>query len=235
MRTHSNADNRKLGDTVLGLDAGSANFPDHRLQRRGCLGEFVLGKGEGNIGGPLGPRALDDHVDHHVCRGEGGEDACGGAGLVRNMTDGDLRLILFDAHPAHHDGFHALGFFFHNGSWVMVETGAHLKDDSELFGKLHGTALHDLGAARGHLQHFVVGDLVDFGGVLHHARVARVDAVDVGENLAEVRLDGGSDGDRRQIRAAAAEGGDAAVGRLALKPGDDDDVAAAQRLKDAFW
>ena len=76
---------------------------------------------------------------------------------------------------------------------------------------------------------------MDFGGVLHHAGIAGIDPVDVGKNLAEVRLDGGSDGDGRQIRAAATEGGDAAVGRLALKPGDDNDVATAQRLEDALW
>ena len=47
----------------------------------------------------------------------------------------------------------------------------------------------------------------------HHVRVGREHPGDVGVDLARVRLQRGGDGDRRGVRAAAAEGGDVALRR----------------------
>ena len=60
------------------------------------------------------------------------------------------------------------------------------------------------------------------------ARVGRVDAVDVGVDLAFVGGQRRGQRDARRIGAAAAEGGDVAVGIHALEAGDDDDRARRQ-------
>jgi hypothetical protein len=52
------------------------------------------------------------------------------------------------------------------------------------------------------------------------ARIGRIDAVDIGIDVAAVGLQGRRNGDRARVRAAAAEGRDAVVGRDALEAGD---------------
>ena len=79
--------------------------------------------------------------------GQRGKEASGASRLVGDMGDGDLGLVAFDADAAHDDLFHSCGFFFHDGSWVVVEAAAHLEDHSEFLGELDRTGLHDLGAA----------------------------------------------------------------------------------------
>ena len=59
----------------------------------------------------------------------------------------------------------------------------------------------------------------------HDARIGRVDAVDVGVDLALVGLERGGERDAGRVGAAAAERRDVAVGVDALEAGDDDDRA----------
>ena len=68
----------------------------------------------------------------------------------------------------------------------------------------------------------------------HDARVGRVDAVDVGVDLALVGLERGGKRDARRIGTAAAERGDVAVGIHALEAGDDDD-RCRRRDRGACW
>ncbi len=234
VRAHSDADNGELCDAVLGMECAGADFFDDGLEGGLGLWKFVFGQGEGDVCGALNADILDDHVDDHSRRGQRRKNAGGRSGLVGDMGDGDFGLVFFNAHAPYHDGFHAFGFFFHNGSWVVVKAGAHLEGDAEFFREFHRAALHDLGAAGGHFEHFVVGYFLDFGGVFDNPRIAGVDAVDIGENLAEVRLDGGGDGNGGEVGPAAAEGGDGPLGGFALKPGDDDDVAFFESFEHAF-
>ncbi|MNW55050.1 hypothetical protein D3C74_326870 [compost metagenome] len=92
----------------------------------------------------------------------------------------------------------------------------------------------DLGPARRHVEHLLVGDAVDLAGRRHDARVRGEHAVDVGVDLAHVGAQAGRERDRRGVRAAATEGRHV-VGALrdALEPGDDRDRALLDRLADA--
>src|SRR5690606_34076894 len=98
-----------------------------------------------------------------------------------------------------------------------------------LLRELDGAQLHDLGARPGELHEFVVGDFLQLPGGGDDARVGGVDAVHIGEDLAEIRLEGGGEGDGGKVGPAAAEGGDLALGGLALEAGDDDDVAGVEQ------
>ena len=83
-----------------------------------------------------------------------------------------------------------------------------------------------------HLEHLLVADRVQLARVRHDARVGRVDAVDVGVDLAGLRAERRGERDGRRVRAAAAERRDVEVGRDALEAGDEDDPLRVERLVD---
>ena len=122
------------------------------------------------------------------------------------------------------------GFFFHEGSWVVVHAVAHFKAHTEFLGKLDRAALHYLAAAAGHFEHLIVADLGDLGGDLHDAWVAGVDTIHVGKNLAQVGFHSGSHGDGGEVAAATAQRGDVAIGGLALEACDDHYMAIIKHL-----
>ena len=150
-------------------------------------------------------------------------------GLSGTADERDFGLVLVERDAANDDVFHAFGFFFHNGSWVVVQAGADFKHDAKFFGKFHRARLHHLGAEAGEFEHFVVGNFRKLPRARHDARIGGVNAIHVRVNLAKVRLQRGGQRNGRQIRTAAAQRGDLAVLRLALKTGDDDDVARIEQ------
>jgi len=77
------------------------------------------------------------------------------------------------------------------GAGRVVEARAAVDDHAVVAGELDGAHLQDAGAARGHLEHLLVGDAVELARVRDDARVGGVDAVDVGVDLAYVGADAG--------------------------------------------
>ena len=99
---------------------------------------------------------------------------------------------------------------------------------------LDAPQMEHLGTARGELEHLVVGDAVDLVRGADDARVGGEDAVDIGVDLADVRLERCGEGHGRRVGATTTERGDL-LGPLAhaLEAGDDDDVLLAEGLGDA--
>mgnify|MGYP003290489520 CR=1 FL=1 len=60
---------------------------------------------------------------------------------------------------------------------------------------LHRAQVQDLGPARRHLEHLVIGNLTNFFRVENDARIACEHAIDVGENLAGIGVEGAGEGD----------------------------------------
>ena len=87
----------------------------------------------------------------------------------------------------------------------IVEGRAHERLDLVHHGELDRAHLQHLGAERSHLQHFLEGDAVEPARLGHDARIGRIDAVDVGVDVAAVGADGGRDRHRARVRAAAAQ------------------------------
>ena len=86
--------------------------------------------------------------------------------------------------------------------------------------------LHDLGAERSKLEHFLVRDLVHAVRLRHHARVGGIDAVHVGVDVATLGADCGRDRHGRGVGAAPAKRGDTAGFLMrALEARDDRDLA----------
>ena len=146
----------------------------------------------------------------------------------------------------------------HLGNVGLVRYRAHLlaylhlapsRDDCPRFvvergsdADLHRVRLADLDRARMHdpsargrqLEHLVVVDRRDHARVGDDARVGRVHARDVGEDLAAVGADRHGERDRRGVGAAATERRDVHVLGRALEAGDHHDVAAFELIEHAL-
>ena len=229
---HADADNTEFGDAILLADPARSDLFGYAIEEIADLFEFVTVHCEGDVGAAAGGNVLDDHVDHDVGVGQCREEACGASWFVGDLADGDLGLIALDADAAHDDLFHSCGFFFHDGSWVVVKATADLEGHSKFLGEFDRTGLHHLGAAAGHLEHLVVGDRLDLSCRRDDAWVAGVDAVHISEDLAGIGIHGRSKSDGGEIRSTTSEGGDGPIAGLSLKSCDDDDLTLGEVLLD---
>ena len=85
-----------------------------------------------------------------------------------------------------------------------------------------------------HLEHFLEGHGVEPARFRNDAGIGRVDAVDVGVDLALVGGERRRERHARGVGAAAAERRDVAVGVHALEPGDDHDRRRRSRSRRMF-
>ena len=178
--------------------------------------------------------ALNNHVDHDVTAGDGGENPSGDARLIAHVVHRKLGLVTIQAHTADDHVFHVWRLLLRNCSLIGFKTRADLELHAEFFRKLDGARLHHLRASAGHLQQFIVSDLVQFFCIGHDSRVASENPVDVGKYLAGIGVERAGQRNRCQIRAATAECGRFAFGRLSLKPGHNDDVILSQKFLNLF-
>src|SRR5439155_18666149 len=158
------------------------------------------------------------------------EDVGRDAGPVRHAQHGQLRLVAVVGDAGDRYLLHG-GILLHDPRPLrLVEGGADVDRDTIALGELDRADLQDLRPEARELEHLVVGDARQLPRLRDDARVARVDAVDVGIDLADVRLERGGEGDGARIRAAATERGYAPLPVHALKAGDDGDRAGADRF-----
>ena len=213
----------------------------------GHAGALVVGRGhrEGEVGGRAVRRdVLHDHVDVDAGVGQRPEDRGGDTGLVLHATDRDLRFVLRKGDAGDNLLFHDFTLVADKRSgrrlaWVDVfgldEARAH--EDAHIMhhAELDRAHLHDLGAERGQLQHFLKGNFVHAVRGFHHARIGGVDAVDVGVDVAALGADRGGNRHGRGIRTAAAERGDTAGFLMdALEAGDDRNLLQFVEALDQF-
>src|ERR1700677_2172015 len=237
MAAHADTDDGELADLLIGNHLVKTDLGFEPVDDFAGLEQIGFINGKAQVGGGLAGTVadvLDNHV--HVDGGiaDGLEDAGGDAGLVRHGNEGDLGLVFIECDAADDDVFHVFGFFFHNGSWVVVQAGTNFKDDAEFFGELDGAGLHDFGAEAGEFEHLVIRNFIELARVGDDAGVGGVNAINVRVNLAKVSLERGGKGDRGEVGAAAAKSGNVAGRSLALKTGNDDDIAGVKQGVDLF-
>ena len=175
---------------------------------------------------------LDDHVDADVLLGDGAEDLRAHTGAVLDPHEVHARLVLVVRHAGDDDVFERLVLPLHPGAWSVGERAADVDRHAILHGNLHASDLKHLRAERRELEHLFVRDAINLPGRRADVRIGRVDAVDVGVDLAHPGAYGGSDGYGGRVGAAAPEGRDVAVVVDPLEPGDDGDLAVVHRLED---
>jgi hypothetical protein len=82
-------------------------------------------------------------------------------------------------------------------------------------------------------QHVLEGDLVEPPRLGNHARVGRIDAIDIGVDIAAVGMDGGGNCHGRSVGTATPQRGDSIGLRIdALEAGDDRDLFAVPESVD---
>ena len=91
---------------------------------------------------------------------------------------------------------------------MSVEARQHLHAHPVVHRHLDRARLQHLGALRRHLEHLLVGDLIELARLRNDARVGGVDAVDIGEDVAAIGFERRRQRHRRGVRAAAAQRGD---------------------------
>ena len=169
----------------------------------------------------------------------GPKNARGNAGLVGNVEDCDLCLVLGIGDTAHNLLFHNLILVCHDRADVFqavepdgvhlvgrYETRQHPQPHAMHHGQLDRARLQNLRPQRCHFEHLFIGDLGQPVRLLHDARVSCVDAVDIGVDIADVGTNGDGDGDRAGVRTAPPQCRHPAGLRLdALEPGNDRDLA----------
>ena len=187
---------------------------------------------------------LDDHVDVDAGVRQRPEDARRDARLVVDLEKRHLGLVLGVGDAANDLLFHDLILVANDGSDIFDivrpeglhgvgrnEAREHARLDLVDHRQLDRARLQNLGPERRHFQHFFIRNLGEPPRLRNDARVGRIDAVDVGIDVADVGFERDRNRDGAGIRAAAAERRDAVVLRLdALKAGDDGDLAAVDAL-----
>lgn len=136
----------------------------------------------------------------YVFLGQQGEDLKGDTGLVGQAHHGQTGHVFILCHTADVHFFHGFCNLLDFGAGLSGKAGEHLQLDAVALGHLHAAVVEHLGAQGGQLQHFIVRDLVQLGRALHAAGIGSEDAVHVGIDLAQIRVEHGRQGHRRSIR-----------------------------------
>ena len=230
LRGHAQPDHGNLRHILVVGVALGAEFLDGLVDGPQRAGQIVAEDGEGEIGAPVGRLVLHDHVQGDVLGRHFGEDAQRGAGPVGNAQDRDAGLV-FGHRRAADRHVRRLRLAHDHRARVVAEAAADVDGHVELLGELDRAVVHHARPRRGQLEHLVVADLLDLPGLGHNAGIGRIDAVDVGVDLAGIGMEHCRQGHRRRVAAAAAQGGD--VVRLvdALKARRNHDVPLSSALR----
>ena len=176
----------------------------------GASGRVALGAGEDHVLLAVAAGGLQDDVHVDLLLGQHPEDLKAHARLVgdvQDRNDGDVGVFgdTLDQHT-----FHIFCNLLDHSAGHRVQAGEHLQLHIVFLGQLqlYAAVVQHLGAQARQLEHLVKGDLGQLAGVAHLAGVGGVDAFHIGVDLAPVGVQGGRDGHRAGVRAAAPQGGD---------------------------
>ena len=143
-----------------------------------------------------------------------------GPKIAAATAQGDLGLVAVIGNAADDLVFHDLVLIYHQSTWLVFKAGKHLHPDPMVHRQLDRAGLQHLGTQRRHLQHLFIRDSGQFLGARYDARVARVNAIDIGEDIAAIRLQSSRQRHSRRVGAAAAQCGNPPGLADALETGD---------------
>ena len=187
-----------------------------------------LGHGKSQIRGAVFAGILYYHVDDDVRVRNGAENLRRQARLIGHADQGDFGFILVEATPETNTSFMLSSSLTSQVPSASAKRRAHMHRHGEIFGKLHGANLQDLGSGARQLDHLVVGNPRQLSRLRTDSRISRKNTFDIGVNLARLGVEKRRQRHRAGVRAAAPESGNIVIFIDALKAGDDDDLARVQ-------
>ena len=236
---HPHAHHRNLGDLGVSRQLAVTDACARIFEQCAGAVEVSLRHGEGHVGiGVFAADILDNHVDVDVGSRQGPEDRGNSAGAVGHSGQDNLGFVLVGGDAGDQLAFHVQSFqFFVRDNHrtrqrirrrrIFVDKGReHLHPHLFLHSKAHRARLQHLGANAGQFQHLFIGHVLELAGLGHDARVGGIDAIDIGIDIATVRLEPGRHRHRAGVRATTAQRRDPAIIAHALKSGDHRDLAA---------
>ena len=187
--------------------------------------EILARYGEGYVCDPVAAGGLNDHVHHYPGFAQRAEDARGRTRAILHVAQCYPCLILVKSDARNEHGFHHVILLGDQRAGIIRKRGAHADRDIVFFCKFNGTYLQDLGAHRGKLQHLIIADPVDFMGVFAHARIGRIDPVDIRIDVTDGTVaQGGGNGHGGCVGTSPPKRGEAHVAGHSLEAGYDKDV-----------
>ena len=207
MALHTGAHDGDLGAALVHGDVTAADAAGGILQRGDSALSIAQRDGEAHILHTVTAGGLQNDIHVDIFLRQQAENLKGhtrhiGNILHRQNSNVGVLCDTLDEHTFH------FGLLLNNGAGHRIDAGDNLQLDIVLFGQLNTAVVQHLRTQRGQLQHFIEGDFLQLGGLGDLARVSRVDALHIGENLAAVGVQGGSQCHGGGIAAAAAQRGD---------------------------
>ena len=238
MAAHADTDDADLGDVGVFQHLGMTQLILDRGQSGARARQVGLAQREGHVGRAVGRDVLHDHVDIDVVVGEPAENRGRDPRPVRDAAQGDLGLIAGVRDAGDNFFFHDLVLIHHQRAGqvlaqyigIVLKAAEHLNAHAFVHRQFDTAGLQHFRTDRGQLQHFLIGDLPQFAGFRHDPRVRRIDAIDIGIDVAAIRLQRRRQRHGRGIRPAAAECRDPIVRGQTLKARDDGDLPLVHAL-----
>ncbi len=228
---HPATDNRNLGHLiVIPYAAGSDLARDRLDQFEGAL-EVGTRDREGHIGAAVGAGVLDNHVHDYSAGGDRTENPGRQPGTVLDRAQSNLALVLVQRYARDQNIFHRLIFLSHPSPRSIAEARPHHQRYVETFGYFDRAILQNLGAQARQFEHFIVGDAIELERLRAQMRIAGVDAIDVGVNLAQVGIQRRRQSYRCQVRGSATQSRDIAFRVDSLVAGHHNDILLLERLQ----
>ena len=207
MTAHADADHRDLDDIGIGQQCGVTEQWPARFQHGDGSFEISACHSEGQIGGiPVFGGALHNHVDIDRIVGERPEYGRCDARTVGHFLHRDLGFVAAVGDAAHNLMLHDLALVDQKGSRGIGKTRPDVHPYLVVHRHFDRARLQHLGALRCHLQHFFIGDPSELARFRNDARIAGIDTVDVGEDVAAIGLERGRERHRRSVRAGRSPG-----------------------------
>ena len=234
----------EFGQSPLGRQL-SAQAVEHRLAHRAGTVQLGFCHREGDVVAAALVGGLDDQIHVDARRREGLEQACGDAGLIRDVGEGQHGLSFHLLHTIHgaaqfqavlaDRSFAAAG---EQRSGLVTPTRTHPHGNAVVAGNLHRPRVQHRGPQAGQFQHLVAAHLRHQLRIGHLARVGAEHAGDIGVDLTDVSLERRREGHGRGVGSAPTEGGDfrhaAGAAAGALEAGHHHDPSFVEVVLDAI-
>ena len=176
---HARADDGDLGDLVGDEQLACTQLAHDAIHDLGRFLDIGLRTRERDVSVTVLGKVLDDHVDAKVGIGHRAEDLCGNTRGIGHVANRELGFRKVMRNAADNRLFHSGVILLHQRARLIAKRRAAMYHHAKVTRELDAALVQHAHTTRGHLEHFLVANLVNLAGTRNDARICRVDAGDV--------------------------------------------------------